>query len=86
MSRITYTIMIVFLLLIQQVISGCSTTVTKDLQKDNLHKIEVDLVSQNLYQNKCALCHELPDINEYSQMSGQVLLTTLTIQRPPESL
>ncbi|KHE93044.1 hypothetical protein S225a_24070 [Candidatus Brocadiaceae bacterium S225] len=65
-SRTTYTIMIVFLLFIQQVISGCSTTVTKNSQKDNLHKIETGLVSQNLYQSKCALCHELPDINEYS--------------------
>jgi len=66
MSRTTYTIMIVFLLFIQQVISGCSTTMTKSLQKDNLHKIEADLVSRNLYQSKCALCHELPDISEYS--------------------
>ncbi|GAX61527.1 cytochrome c, mono- and diheme variant [Candidatus Scalindua japonica] len=66
MSRTAYAIMIVFLLFIQQVISGCSTTVTKSLQKDNMHKTEVDLVSRNLYQSKCVLCHELPKINEYT--------------------
>ena len=33
-----YTILIVFLLLTQQIISGCSTTVTKDIQKEELTK------------------------------------------------
>ena len=33
-----YTILIVFLLLTQQIISGCTTTVTKDIQKDELTK------------------------------------------------
>ncbi len=61
-----YSILIVFLFLIQQIISGCSTTVTKSLQKNDLHKIEVDLASQNLFQSKCTLCHELPEANEYS--------------------
>ncbi len=58
-------ILIVFLLFVQQIISGCATTVTKDLYKKELHKEEVDLVSQKLYQNKCSLCHELPDIDAY---------------------
>ena len=81
-----YTILIVFLLLIQSLISGCATTVTKDVQKEDLfkedlhkkdlveeelHKEEVDLVGQELYQDKCALCHELPDINAYSYTSEQ---------------
>jgi hypothetical protein len=64
--RNVYTILIVFLFLIQQIISGCSTTVTKSLQKDDLRKIEVDLISQNLFKNKCTLCHELPEIEDYS--------------------
>ncbi len=75
-----YTILIVFLLLIQQIISGCTTTVTKDLQKDELikedlrkeelvkeelHKEEVDLFGQYLYKFICSTCHELPDTDDY---------------------
>ncbi len=65
-----HTILVVFLLLIQPLISGCTTTVTKDLRKEGLykkelHKEEVDLVSQELYQVKCSLCHELPVIDAY---------------------
>ncbi len=71
-----YTILVVFLLLIQQIISGCTTTVTKDLRKEGLykkelHKEEVDLVSQELYQVKCSLCHELPVIDSYPYTSEQ---------------
>lgn len=71
-----YTILVVFLLLIQQIISGCTTTVTKDLRKEGLykkelHKEEVDLVSQELYQVKCFLCHELPVIDSYPYTSEQ---------------
>jgi hypothetical protein len=81
-----YTILVVFLLLIQLLISGCATTVTTDVQKEDLFKEdsqrkdlveeeldkeEVDLVSQKLYQDKCSLCHELPDINAYSYTSEQ---------------
>ncbi len=60
-----YTISIVFLLFIQQIISGCTAPVSKDLYKKDLHKGEVDLVSRNLFRDKCSLCHELPDINAY---------------------
>ena len=63
-SRI-YTIMLVILLFVQQFISGCATTVTKDLHKENLYKIEVDPISQKLFNIKCSLCHELPDIDAY---------------------
>ncbi|GAX59171.1 hypothetical protein SCALIN_C01_0102 [Candidatus Scalindua japonica] len=35
-SSNVYTILIVFLLLTQQIISGCTTTVTKDIQKEEL--------------------------------------------------
>ena len=71
-----YTILIVFLLLIQLLISGCVTTVTKDVQKEDLFEEELDkeevgLVGQKLYQDKCSLCHELPDINAYSYTSEQ---------------
>ena len=60
-----YTIMLAILLFIQQFISGCATTVTKDLHKENLYKIEVDPISQKLFNIKCSLCHELPDIDAY---------------------
>ena len=60
-----YTIMLAILLFIQQFISGCATTVTKDVQKEKLHKIEVDPISQKLFNIKCSLCHELPDIDAY---------------------
>ena len=60
-----YTIMLVILLFVQQFISGCATTVTKDLHKEELYKIEVDPISQKLFNIKCSLCHELPDIDAY---------------------
>lgn len=75
-----YTILIVYLLFIQQIISGCTTIVTKDVQKEGLiredsqkeelvkeevHKEEAGLVSQKLYKEKCSPCHVLPDIAAY---------------------
>ena len=65
-----YTMLIAVLLFIQQFISGCATTVTKDLHKedlvkDELHKEEVDRDRQKLFNIKCSLCHELPDVNAY---------------------
>ena len=36
-----------------------------DLHKENLYKIEVDPISQKLFNIKCSLCHELPDIDAY---------------------
>ena len=65
-----YIILIAVLLFIQQFISGCATTVTKDLHKEDLYrqdvqKEEMDLASQDLFQSKCSICHELPDINAY---------------------
>lgn len=66
-SRCTvYPVVLLFLFLMQQIISGCSTTVSKSLQGDDLRKREVDTVSQNLFRDRCALCHELPEIDEYS--------------------
>ena len=60
-----YTILIVFLLLIQQIISGCTTTVSKKLYENDLYREEVDLIGQNLFRDKCSLCHELPVIDAY---------------------
>ena len=65
-----YIIWIVGLLFIQQFISGCATTVTKDLHKEDLYrqdeqKEEMDLIGQKLFRNKCSICHELPDVNAY---------------------
>ncbi len=81
-----YTILIVFLLLIQQIISGCTTTVSKDVQneeliredshkealvKEELHKEEANLVSQKLYKDKCFPCHERQDIDAYGYTPEQ---------------
>ena len=81
-----YTILIVFLLHIQQILSGCATTVTKDVQKEELiredsqkedlvkeelHKEEAGLASQKLYKDKCSPCHALPDINAYGYTPEQ---------------
>jgi len=46
-----YTTLIVFLILIQQIISGCTTTVTKDIQKEELIKEDMrkkELVKEEL--------------------------------------
>ncbi len=81
-----YTILIVFLLFIQQIISGCTATVTKDVQKkeliredlhkeelvkEELHKEDAGLVSQKFYKDKCSPCHALPDINAYGYTPEQ---------------
>jgi len=42
----TYAILIAVLLLVQQFISGCATTVTKDLQKEELYKKDVQKVEE----------------------------------------
>ncbi len=65
-----YIIWIVVLLFIQQFISGCATTVTKDLHKEDLYRKDVqmeemNIVGQKLFKNKCSICHELPDVNAY---------------------
>ena len=71
-----YIILIALLLFFQQFISGCATTVPKELRKDDLlseelHKEDVDAASQKLFQNKCSICHELPDVNAYPYTSEQ---------------
>ena len=52
-----YTILIVFLLLTQQIISGCTTTVTKDIQKEELTKEDgrkEELVREKLAKEELA--------------------------------
>ena len=81
-----YIILIVFMLFIQQIISGCATTVTKDVQKEELireaplkeevvkeelHKEEADPDGQKLYKDKCFPCHELSDIDAYGYTPEQ---------------
>jgi len=60
-----YMILIAVLMLIQQIISGCTAPRSKDLYKKELYREEEDLVSKKLYKDKCSLCHELPDIDAY---------------------
>ena len=60
-----YIILIAVLLFIQQIISGCTAPVSKGLYKKDLYREEVDLISRNLYKDKCSLCHKLPDIDAY---------------------
>ena len=66
-----YIILIAVLLFIQQIISGCSAPMTKDLYKKDMYRAEVDLISKELFIEKCSLCHELPDIDAYPYTSEQ---------------
>ena len=92
-----YTILIVFLLLIPQIISGCATMVTKDVQKEELiregshkeelvkeglHKEDAGLASQKLYKDKCSPCHELPDIDAYGYTPEQWVIIIDNMHNP----
>ncbi len=81
-----YTILIVLMLFIQQIISGCATTVTKDVQKEELIReapLKEEVVkeelpekeagpdSQKLYNDKCFPCHVLQDIDAYGYTPEQ---------------
>ena len=94
-----YTFLTVFLLLIQQIISGCTTTVSKDVQKEELiredshkeelvkeelHKEEAGLVGQKLYKNKCFPCHELQAIDAYSYTPEQWVKVIDAMHDPSE--
>jgi hypothetical protein len=74
------------MLFIQQIISGCATTVTKDVQKEELIKeapLKEEVVKeelpkeeagpddQKLYKDKCFPCHELSDIDAYGYTPEQ---------------
>ena len=92
-----YTILIVFMLFIQQIISGCATTVTKDVQKEELIReaplkeevVKEELpekdagpVSQTLYEGKCSPCHILPDIAAYGYTPEQWVITIDNMHDP----
>jgi hypothetical protein len=94
-----YTILIILMLFIQQIISGCATTVTKDVQKEELireaplkeevvkeelHKEDAGLVSQKLYKDKCSPCHILPDINAYGYTPEQWVNTIDGMHNPAD--
>ncbi len=57
-------ILTVFLLLIQQIISGCTMTTSRDIYKD-----DAGLSDRYVFQDKCSKCHELPDIDAYPYSS-----------------
>jgi len=53
-------ILTVFLLLIQQIISGCAITTSKGIING-----DAGLSDRYVFQDKCSKCHELPDIEAY---------------------
>ena len=55
-----YTILIFFLLLIQQIISGCAMTASKGIINE-----DAGLSDRYIFRDKCSKCHELPDIEAY---------------------
>jgi len=79
-----YTILIVFMLFIQQIISGCATTVTKDVQKEELPEKEAGPDGQKLYEGKCSPCHVLPDIAAYGYTPEQWVITIDNMHNPAD--
>jgi cytochrome c5 len=84
-----YTILIVFVLLIQQIISGCATTVTTDVQKKELIREELPKEAagpdgQKLYEGKCSPCHVLPDIGAYGYTPEQWVKTIDGMHNPAD--
>ncbi len=94
-----YTILIVFMLFIQQIISGCATTVTKDVQKEELIReapLKEEVVKeelpekeagqdgQKLYEGKCSPCHVLPDITAYGYTPEQWVITIDNMHNPAD--
>ncbi len=66
-----YMILVAVLMLIQQIISGCTAPMSKDLYIKELHREEEELVGKKLYKDKCSLCHELPDVDAYPYTPDQ---------------
>ncbi len=54
------TILTVFLLLIQQILSGCAMTASKGIINE-----DAGLSDRYIFRDKCSKCHELPDIEAY---------------------
>ncbi len=53
-------ILTVFLLLIQQILSGCAMTASKGINNE-----DAGLSDRYIFRDKCSKCHELPDIEAY---------------------
>ncbi len=53
-------ILTIFTLLIQQILSGCAMTASRDLYSEDAR-----LSDRYVFQDKCSKCHELPDIEAY---------------------
>ncbi len=52
------------MLLIQQILSGCATTTSRDVYNEDER-----LSDRYVFQDKCSKCHELPDIEVYPYSS-----------------
>ncbi len=57
-------ILTVFLLLIQQILSGCAMTASKGIINE-----DAGLSDRYIFRDKCSKCHELPDIEAYPYSS-----------------
>ena len=79
-----YIILVVFLLLIQPLISGCTTTVTKDVQKDDLFRVDLhkkDLVEEELHKEEVDLASQnFTMINVPAVMNCRTLTPILTLR------
>ncbi len=52
------------MLLIQQILSGCAMTTSRDIYNE-----DAKLSDRYVFQDKCSKCHELPDIEAYPYSS-----------------
>ncbi len=52
------------MLLIQQILSGCAMTTSRDIYNEDTR-----LSDRYVFQDKCSKCHELPDIESYPYSS-----------------
>ncbi|ODS31735.1 MAG: hypothetical protein SCARUB_03132 [Candidatus Scalindua rubra] len=57
-------VLTVFLLLIQQILSGCAMKASKGINNEDAR-----LSDRYVFQDKCSKCHELPDIEAYPYSS-----------------
>lgn len=57
-------VLTVLLLLIQQILSGCTMTASKGINNE-----DAGLSDRYVFQDKCSKCHELPDIEAYPYSS-----------------
>ena len=58
-------ILTIFTLLIQQILSGCAMTTSRDVYNEDAR-----LSDRYVFQDKCSKCHEIPDIKAYPYSSN----------------